>query len=82
MSQEKPAPKFGQIPPQDASRQLVKAATRPDSTPAALTDGQITALCAEIGFTAWSEWDGGEYQAMWTELVRRVEQAHGIYPKP
>ena len=56
--------------------QMREAAMRP------LPEDRIEDLCEEVGFTYWSEWDGGEFQAMWTQLVRLVEAAHGIGVQP
>ena len=47
-----------------------------------LPEDRIEDLCGEVGFTYWSEWDGGEFQAMWSQLVRLVETAHGIGVQP
>ena len=52
--------------------QMREAAMRP------LPEDRIEDLCEEVGFTGWSEGDGGYFQAMWTQLVRLVEAAHGI----
>lgn len=49
---------------------------RPIQSP--LPAERIEELCTEVGFTTWSEWDGGPFQAMWLELARRIERAHGI----
>ena len=56
--------------------QMREAAVRP------LPEDRIEDLCEEVGFTYWSEWDGGEFQAMWSQLVRLVETAHGIGVQP
>lgn len=57
------------------------AASQPDAQNAAqnpLTTEEIDALCTQVGFTAWPEWDGDDYQSMWYELAQAIEAAHGI----
>lgn len=58
----------------DKGRATVMDARKP------LSEDQIEDFCMTLGFTNWSEWDGGFYQAMWTQLVRAVEEYHGITP--
>jgi hypothetical protein len=43
-----------------------------------LSEELLNDFADEIGFTSWSEWDGGHFTQMWYDFARKIEAAHGI----